>query len=440
MNLQKEGYQPAEINTGGTIAKGGLGRRTPNPAAQGPGKTVTDTRGKNWFLADKPDSTPQQRFADLREALNQGWQQADASGAVSQHPTIPRYQMDAEGHLIDTGLFGAHVPPPEDWQRLQVPGGPMLYKPGEAEQQQDQSRGANLKAQREEEFKNFTLPKAITSRLESQAKLPEGTLKGLALPRSEMREILTGLAGKTNLPHIVTRENDAGDVTTTAFDQETGAIKWTQTQKGAGLKHRDPDAPKPEKPASKARIASIRNHYRDALDRAQKARDRAIQASSFNGEVWDQAGAREAFETYSAAKQEAQDRLREDLQDYNLSPEDAGINTNEAGASAVPGMPSGAPPGPPRAPIPPELQSGGTPAMRSAPQGPTQAGGAQNGPPSRSASPLTKQAPRAAAPVKPGSKGVTTIGTVQRYAEKHGLTLSEAVRQATSEGYAIKGQ
>ena len=58
----------------------------------------------------------------------------------------------------------------------------------------------------------------------------------------EVREILTGLAGKNQLPHIVNSTNDAGDVTTTAYDPQTGENKWSRTLKGVGLRHKDPDA------------------------------------------------------------------------------------------------------------------------------------------------------------------------------------------------------
>jgi hypothetical protein len=475
MNLQKEGYQPAEINTGGTIAKGGLGHRAPNPAAQGPGINVTDTRGAKWF---KSQTTPQQTFQDLREALNQHGQVLDEQGNTFYDPNT-----------------GAGVAPPPG-RVAQIPGGPRVYFPTDEAIASDKERERRTERQAEESEKNYTLPDAVTSRLESQAKLPEGTLKGLALPRSEVREILTGLAGKTQLPHIVTRENDAGDVTTVAYDQETGDQKWSRTLKGVGLKHKDPDAAPGQRPATPSQLNAIRRRYKADLAHAKRVRDLAIKQATY-GDYRDADEVRAANDQYRADLQEAHEGLVQDLGEFGRTPEDSGYARED--------VPSIAPGAPPKAPLPEGINTPATGLMallaraagslpRRAPaavppqraeqtqgQGPVQAGGPQQGPPSKSASPVTKQAPaqpqvqegtvvRNKAGVRlvlrggqwqpltsqgehrpqynpgPATRGQQTqqpagktasLDQVRAYAEKNGITLSEAIRQAKSEGFQI---
>jgi len=50
------------------------------------------------------------------------------------------------------------------------------------------------------------------------------------------------LAGKSALPHIVTSTDNDGNVTTNAYDAQTGEKKWSNTEKGVGPKRKDPDA------------------------------------------------------------------------------------------------------------------------------------------------------------------------------------------------------
>jgi hypothetical protein len=399
MELQKGGYIPAENTTGGTIAKGGLGQRTPNPAAQGPGTSVTDTRGAKWF---KANPAPEEKL-DESNSVPIGGDLADKLTAAG-----------SAGYKGDTRVK------------------PEVYK-SLTERFQEKKPGAKHLRVDTEHFSSPVMIDEDTNEV-TPLKLPEGITHNAPKPEKEPKTTY----------HYQTDDN--GNLT--RFPNEDEGVPqtwngkaWVTAGAQVGIKHKDPNAPPAEKPVSKSKIASIRNHYRDALDRAQKARDRAIQASSFNGQVWDQEGVKEAQDEYQRAKAEARDRLAQDLGDYNLDPNDAGIDTNEAGAGAstVPGMPSGVPPGPPRAPIPPELQAGGTPAQRAQQTQAKPAGGEQAGPPSRSASPVTKQAPRAAAP-RPGSSGTTTIGKVQEYAKKYGLTIGQALRQAQAEGFAVRGQ
>lgn len=253
LKMRKEGYTPYMQTTGQEAS--GLKTRDANPAANAT-NVITDHFGRKWVAPPaKPEATPQQTQTDLASALEHGYQQPDAGGNISRYPTTPRAiqtgdtdpatgQVTAFGPAKETGMFGTHEAVPPEWQQRQIPGGPAVYKPDAAEQQYNTVRAETGKAARTEEDKTYGLPNAITSRWEQKAGLPAGTLKGMKVPTSQVREVISGLSDpKQGLPHISKEGNDEGDITTVARDPQTGKELWRTVDKGIGAKHRDPEAP-----------------------------------------------------------------------------------------------------------------------------------------------------------------------------------------------------
>jgi hypothetical protein len=91
---------------------------------------------------------------------------------------------------------------------------------------------------------------------------------------------------------------------------------------------------------------------------------------------------------------------------------------------------------PPREPLQRGEQAQGT--------GPAQAGGAQVGPPSKSASPVTRYpqyrpGPGTRAQQQPAGK-TASLDQVQRYAKQKGISDADAIREFSNFGYRIAGQ
>jgi hypothetical protein len=213
------------------------------------GLTDPDPWGRRWAPpAPKPEATPQQTSTDLAAALEKGGQPLNAQGNIWQDSTTPRYsqpERDAQGNWpapVNTNMFGVHVPPPDESQVRPIPGTNGVYMPTQEEQDQRKATAKAREAGTDEGAKLSTLPDAVTTKWEKQADLPEGTLKGLKVPPAQLREVISGLAGKSALPHIVTSTDNDGNVTTNAYDAQTGEKKWSNTEKGVGPKRKDPDA------------------------------------------------------------------------------------------------------------------------------------------------------------------------------------------------------
>jgi hypothetical protein len=252
-------------------------RDSGGPPAGG-ASSYTDRWGRTFYPpAAKPDATPQQSFTDLWTALHEGYQQLDENGNVTRYPTTPRYRMDENGALTDTGMFGAHVAPPEDWQRLQVPGGPTVYKPSEAEQYSDKMRAEETKTERAEGAKNSALPQPLMAAWENRAGLPPGSLSGISIPKNQISGIVHSLYGaKDPLPHIVKQVDDSGTATTIARDPRTGKELWRAVDKGVGPQRKDPNAPKPP---SRTQLVNIEAKKAGALKDSTKQLQKDLEES-----------------------------------------------------------------------------------------------------------------------------------------------------------------
>jgi len=128
LRMQQDGWIPADTPQGGTIAKGGLGSRLDNPAAQGPGQTMADPWGQKWFKPEQKAVTPQQSFTDLQSALEHHAQVLNPDGSTFHDPNT-----------------GTPVAPPPG-RVVQVPGGPKVYFPSDDELAADKDRAERTAA------------------------------------------------------------------------------------------------------------------------------------------------------------------------------------------------------------------------------------------------------------------------------------------------------
>ena len=192
--------------------------------------------------------------------------------------------------------------------------------------------------------------------------------------------------------------DDNGTVHVLRGDPESGEVQEIQAIKGAGPKRKDPDAadkPKPPSPAqlravteTKGRgLAKAEADYRKELETAITPEDKAT--AKANLDKAKQATQQEYEESLGAL-------VGHDVGHFQYSDQATTPSREQTGATAP-----------------------ATPAKAAQPkQAPKPAGSTG----------------QAAAPKR------TTIGTVQRYAKKNGLTIKEAVKRAEAEGFTIGAQ
>jgi hypothetical protein len=181
---------------------------------------------------------------------------------------------------------------------------------------------------------------------------------------------------------------------------------WVTAGAQVGPQRKDPNAPQPP---SKPRLEQIKKAKDERMSKAEEEFSKTMRGFTRkkDGGLYpqDMPAAQEARQTLEKELRSAQDdfesslgiELGHDVEHYDIS------------------------------------QRKGGPA---APQGSVQAGGQQNGPPSKSASPVTKQG----APAKPGSKGTASLGQIQRYAKQKGISLTQGVNEFKGAGYTVAGQ
>lgn len=107
--------------------------------------------------------------------------------------------------------------------------------------------------------------------------------------------------------HFERDVNDAGDVTTTAYDPETGKRVTSETRKGLGAKRKDPDAEAKPKPPSGAQLRQVEKTKADRIIKAKQDYRKAL-AEALPGD-----DTSTATENYREALQDAQNEYESSL-------------------------------------------------------------------------------------------------------------------------------
>jgi hypothetical protein len=100
--------------------------------------------------------------------------------------------------------------------------------------------------------------------------------------------------------HFEKDTNDAGDVTTSAYDPEKGTLVHAETRKGIGAKRKDPDAPAKPKPPSAAQLREVEVTKNNRLAKAAQDLRKALADSVLPEDRAD------AMADYRRAQQQAQ--------------------------------------------------------------------------------------------------------------------------------------
>lgn len=444
LNLRKEGYTPFDASENSTAPgpNGGRSLHVPDGAAvpergvrtAPPSQVITDPFGRQWLAPGaKPDATPQQSFTDTQELDKQGGRPISAEGTVAQHTDIPRFRQDAQGNVSDTGMFGINGPVEDPSRVRTVPGsGQQFYLPTEGEKTAESGRAAASKTKAEEDAKNLTLPDSITAKWEQKAGVPAGSLKGLAVPRSEAVNVLKSLADPSQkAPHIETQKDDVGNVTTVARDAESGKELWRTVDKGIGEnKAKDRAAAQADRDdARRQREADANQKIVDTLDSKREA---------LTGQADQQ---RQLLNEYQRAIGTPNGTLFTDPTDKNRAQRPMNAAARTRMGEAFMRVKSKAD----------DLDKQATTFGQQAEarrNGPQQAAAASQ--PKPAAAPARQAAappetpatapyrPAAAAGAAKGSQA-TTLAKVRAYAKAQGISEAEAIRAAKGEGFSIAG-
>lgn len=413
IKLRQDGYQPAENPTGGTLNSGGLGQRNPAPDAT-PGNTIVDPFGRRWYkpqAAQKPDMT-------LNEALSKGGQPLDSNGKVflgnSGSELDPNDPAAVGQSLLDRLNQTPNRVTPPDERVVTVENGKKVYIPDEQETEGNKERVDAAKVKAEHDAQQFTLPDALSSKLEDHAGLPAGTLKGLSVPRSELRALLTSLADKkADAKQLLSGyASKAGNPL--QLDKTTGEVsevqlpagskrELTPAQQEAQLRHEDAERDKKEAAQQKTRDAAQKQI--DALQGKEQAQHALRQVY---GDTLSAIGDIPQGKTGTIVDPDTKksvtitDANREARRKYYQSRYEKATDLAQI------------------------HQSQQRTILRRI------SGGGPQEPPAANEAPQSK-------PKQPAKK-VAPMSQVQAYAKKHGLSLSDAVKQAKSEGYEVQGQ
>jgi hypothetical protein len=433
LTLQDKGYTRYDVT--GADGKPTLAHPEGSDVAS-QSQLITDPWGRQWKMPDKADksaATPQQTFTDTSELDKAGARPISGEGNVAQNTTVPRFRQDAQGNVSDTGMFGINGPVEDPSRVRTVPGsGQQFYMPTEGEKTAESGRAAAAKTKTEEDAKNFTLPDSVTAKWEQKAGVPAGSLKGLAVPRSEAVNVLKALADPSQkAPHIETQKDDSGNVTTIARDTESGKELWRTVDKGIGEnKAKDRAAAQSDRDdARRQREADANQKIVDTLDSKREA---------LSGQADQQ---RQLLNEYQRAIGTPNGTLFTDPLDKNRAqrPMNAGARTRMGEAymrvkSKADGLDKQASTlgqqaearrnGPQQAAGPSQPKPAAAPARQAA------------APPETPATQPYR--PAAAAGAAKGSKA-TTLARVRAYAKAQGISEAEAIRAAKGEGFSIAG-
>ena len=144
LQLTKEGYTPAETVTHGERATpstpGTFSHRDAQPGVD-PSRVVSDEFGRKWVPpAPKPDASAQQTYTDQASLLKEGARPIDPqTGNVQQHTDIPRYRVDENGKVTDTGMFGINAAPENPGLVQTPPGSKTSYYPQSSDERAAQT-------------------------------------------------------------------------------------------------------------------------------------------------------------------------------------------------------------------------------------------------------------------------------------------------------------
>jgi hypothetical protein len=378
LEMRKQGYTPYMTTT--SVDSSGLKRRDAQQVE--PGRVVSDPWGRKWVAPEaKPSTAPQQTFADSRALLEKGALPVSPNGTVHQDADIPRYQMDEQGNLHDTGMFGVNVPVPDQGRVVTPPGGKQsFYIPSEEEQSTLKTR---LKRASENPHLFHTQDEDGTVHLfaadpsSGQAK-ETGTFKGAG----------RGAASKSYSFSYHT--DDAGTVHVLRGDPESGEVSEVKAIKGAGPKRKDPDATPGEKALTAGQkqvqqrfnARELRSANTEKTTRLEKAEAEFAKDLQVAGGAPDKVQA--AKDRLWRAKQVAQDEYEESLKALGV-----------------------------------EVQHVDYGAQRQAMRG----GGGRGSAPAAAAAPATGK--------------VAGVDSVRGYAQRKGITEAQAVREFQDAGYTI---
>jgi hypothetical protein len=189
--LLNEGWRTYEPSQNVTTETSGLKRRDYVPP---PANLVTlPTIGKQLYRPAQTRQEQQQGFTDLREALNEGGQPV-VDGNVWQDSATPRYRMDEKGNMADTGMFGAHVPVPDQSRVVTPPGSQQgIYMPTQEQTAQQKLREHVQQLMADEDAQGWTPPDALADALAKKAGLDPGSLRGIKVPHEAVAGAFGGL-------------------------------------------------------------------------------------------------------------------------------------------------------------------------------------------------------------------------------------------------------
>lgn len=257
--LRQAGYVPIETPSaaGGSGKVDPSGHATPELARRDfrsdvdPSRIHTDGWGRKYVQpapVSATGATPQQTYSDLAAALEKGGQ--PVQGGTIYGPGGQQQEQQAQASLMS-----AHVPVPDQNRVLTPPGSSQgMYMPtGEekaATKLQEDLRAEAAKNDAAGEM----LPQTLSDALEAKSGLPEGSLRGVKLPK----EAIAGTFGK-----LLTAEkpdpsekwqykpevDDNGKVTLQRYGDQGHQLwngkSWEMAQPGVaiGPKRKDPNAP-----------------------------------------------------------------------------------------------------------------------------------------------------------------------------------------------------
>jgi len=334
--LRKAGYtpyDPPEANGRPTLQRSNL----PDALVDQSRITGPDPwSGKRWVMpAATPDATPQQTFSDTQSVLDKGGRAISPEGNVQQHSDVPRYRMDAQGNMTDTGMFGINGPV-EDQGRVQTPPGSSqsYYMPTQGELETEKARVANANKPGPEptlDTEHFNVPVSIDHKAGAVTalKLPEGVTHN---DKPSKYTYARGVDGKGNV--YATRTSD-----------ESGIERWSgkshawvplEDENRLEPPKKDPTAPNAPKTATPAQLNSIEGKKRVKLARAEAAFKKA-NAGGYTDP--------EAVEQLRKDKQDAQDAYEQSLSEFGVPAQHVEYPAEEPAAA-----PAGSGRGAPQAP------------------------------------------------------------------------------------------
>jgi len=258
MEIRKEGgvpYQPYVVDP--TAGSNGLQRRAPNPAQNDKTRVVTTPGGQQFYMpekAEKPTASPQQTYSDTAALLEKGATPLNFTPVPGSDPQA--------------------VSPPGS-------GGQYYHVPTGDEKAASELANKTKQAEALRQLGTMDVPPELADKLGLKAGA-KATFHDIATAYHE--NLPPEKDAKQPAAHITTATDDAGNITITRTDPDTGKEMWTRVVKGAGVKRKDPDAPgKPsqaEADRNQAAVERLQEKQDKLSAQAQEYRELADQYQS----------------------------------------------------------------------------------------------------------------------------------------------------------------